>query len=140
MMICRSGKRAARVEQHRVRQAQQQAASARQPRTDAGLAGVEERDDSGVLQRLVQREVGLVRRVEAWDGRVELEAAHAVVVEEPAHPLDGVGTARIDRAEGMSTSLLRCAPSAISALESGEWLSWVSASTVNTTAAMRRSR
>jgi hypothetical protein len=88
-----------RVEQDRVGEAQQQPPPARQAGADAGLAGVEERDDPGLLQRLVQREERLVGRVEALDRRVELESADAVLVDEPPHAVERIGPTRVDRAE-----------------------------------------
>ena len=100
-MICRSGKlRRHRVEQHRVRQAQPEPVAAAHAGADAGLPGVEERRDPGILNRRVQRIVRLVARVEPLHGRVELEAAHAMLLDErPRIVHRGRAAERIDRAE-----------------------------------------
>ena len=89
-----------RVEQHRVRQAEPEAAAAGQARADAGLAGVEERRHAGILDRRVERVVRLVARVEALHGGVELEAPHPAVLDEAARSIDRGGAAeRVDGAE-----------------------------------------
>ena len=63
------------------------------------MAGVEERRDSGLLDRLVERVERAVIRKERLDVRVELEAAHAVVADEAAHLVHRVRPVRVDGRE-----------------------------------------
>ena len=101
---------------------------------------MEQRRHAGLLDRPVDRVERLVVREERLDVRVELEAAHAVVADEAANLVDGVGAVRVDAAErdehvgvgggGLGDLLVRD--------RAGR--PCVSASTVKTTAAMLRSR
>ncbi len=54
------------------------------PRADAGLAGGEQRDRAAIIDRLIERIGHPVVGVEALHGRVEFEAADAVLLDQLA--------------------------------------------------------
>ena len=87
------------VEQHRVGVPQLDAVAARQPRADAGLAGVEQRGQAGIGDRGVDRVVGAVVGLEALQAGVELEALDAQL-DLLVHTVHGrVAGQRVDGAE-----------------------------------------
>jgi len=85
------------VDVHRVRVLEANAAAAGQPRADARLPRVEERGQPRLFDHLVERVRHAVVREEALGVRVELEAAHAVFVDQTPRLLDtALALVRID--------------------------------------------
>ena len=129
------------IEQDRVRAARAAGRSRRAAprRSRSGRCGTVR--PRRLLDRGVQRVVPLVARVEALHGRVELEAAHPVLLDQPARGIDrGGALQRVDRAERDQHVVV--ARGALGDLGAGDRrvAEPVSASTVKTTAAILRSR
>ena len=128
------------VEEHRVGVAQLDAASAGEAGADAGLPGVEQRGDAEFGESLVER-VAAVVGLECLKAGVELEATYAVsVTSRRAAVIAACPACGSTEPKGISTSACSAAWSAISSLERAGWPVAAAASTVNTTAAMRRAR
>jgi DNA-binding IclR family transcriptional regulator len=89
------------VEEHRVRVLQPHPAAAPHPRADAGLPGVEDGWDAGLLDGRVERVEAHVVRVERLRRGVELEPLDAVLPHQPAdRPQGDLVAPRVDAAEG----------------------------------------
>ena len=89
------------VDEHRVRVLQPDAGPAAHAGPDAGVTGVEQGGDPMTFEHLVQWVGRRIVRVEALRVRVELEALHAVLDDQPfGHPHGGLAAPGIDAGEG----------------------------------------
>ncbi len=88
------------VHVHRVRVFQPHSHAARHAGADAGLAGVEQRDRAAIIDRFIERIGHAVVGVEALHGRMEFEAADAVILDQLARLADTeLAFVRVDRDE-----------------------------------------
>lgn len=105
------------VEIHRIGIFQPHSVAAPHARPDAGLAGVEERRNARLRNRLVERPAHPVIGIEALHGRMKLEAPDAEIGDEaPRLPCAHAAAGRIDRGEGDQDIGMEGAASATSSL------------------------